>query len=326
MPTISVIVPVYKVELYLRRCIDSILGQTFTDFELILVDDGSPDNCPAICDEYAAKDSRVHVIHQENGGLSAARNAGIDWASANSDSEWISFVDSDDWVHSQYLEILFQAVEQYKVKISMCPLMRVTETVPDASVEEFQIELLQPDVAYTYKNKGIAAYACGRLYAKECFSSIRYPVGKLWEDVFTTHKLIFSCDIVARIEIPLYYYYKNETGICAQPWSHRNLDEIQAYLQLTQFFHSNHIDSMQDIACGTCLEVIGRQFDEIRYSNFSTRQKRYYLAKVRKYARTVIICYKKGRISNLWCYEIAFPHLMRCYWIFKSKVDRFFSK
>ena len=103
MPIISVIVSVYKVEPYIRQCVDSILAQTFTDFELILVDDGSPDNCGAICDEYAAQDCRVRVIHQENGGLSAARNAGIDWAFANSDSQWLAFVDSDDWVHPDYL-------------------------------------------------------------------------------------------------------------------------------------------------------------------------------------------------------------------------------
>ena len=96
MPVISVIVPVYKVEKYIHRCIDSILGQTFTDFELILVDDGSPDNCGAICDEYAAKDSRVVVIHQENDGVSSARNAGIDWSFANSDSIWMAFVKIDN--------------------------------------------------------------------------------------------------------------------------------------------------------------------------------------------------------------------------------------
>ena len=105
---ISVIVPVYKVEKYLSRCIDSILAQTYTDFELILVDDGSPDNCGKICDGYAEKDNRV-VIHQGNGGISAARNAGIDWAFENSDSEWIAFIDSDDWVHPLYLECLYNA-------------------------------------------------------------------------------------------------------------------------------------------------------------------------------------------------------------------------
>ena len=106
MPLISVIVPVYKVEEYLSRCVDSILSQTFEDFELILIDDGSPDNCGKICDEYTKKDNRVHVIHQENGGLSSARNAGIDWAFENSDSEWLTFIDSDDWVHIQYLDLL----------------------------------------------------------------------------------------------------------------------------------------------------------------------------------------------------------------------------
>ena len=96
---VSAIVPVYNVEKYIYRCVDSILNQTFSDFELILVDDGSPDNCPQICDEYAKKDSRIKVIHKENGGLSSARNAGLDIASG----EWISFIDSDDWIHKDYL-------------------------------------------------------------------------------------------------------------------------------------------------------------------------------------------------------------------------------
>ena len=109
MPTISVIVPVYKVEPYLNRCVDSILRQTYQDFELILVDDGSPDRCGEICDEYARQDSRVHVIHKENGGLSDARNAGIDWVEANSDSQWLIFADSDDWVHPELLARLLDA-------------------------------------------------------------------------------------------------------------------------------------------------------------------------------------------------------------------------
>ena len=104
MPQISVIVPVYKVEAYLARCVDSVLAQTFSDFDLILVDDGSPDNSGAICDEYAEKDPRIVVIHQKNGGLSAARNAGIEWAFAHSNSQWLNFIDSDDWVHPEYLD------------------------------------------------------------------------------------------------------------------------------------------------------------------------------------------------------------------------------
>ena len=112
MPQISVIVPVYKVELYIRRCIDSILAQTFSDYELILVDDGSPDKCGAVCDEYAKQDNRIHVLHQENAGLSVARNTGIDWTFSHSDSKWLTFIDSDDWVHPRYLEALFLAVQK----------------------------------------------------------------------------------------------------------------------------------------------------------------------------------------------------------------------
>lgn len=109
MPTISVIVPVYNVEPYLRQCVDSILGQTFRDFELILVDDGSPDGCPAICDEYAKMDSRVKVIHKENGGLSSARNAGLDVAKG----KYIAFVDSDDWIHPEMSETMQNRMQQH---------------------------------------------------------------------------------------------------------------------------------------------------------------------------------------------------------------------
>ena len=119
MADISIIVPVYKVEKYLHRCINSILKQTYQKFELILIDDGSPDNCGNICDEFAEKDQRIHVIHQENGGLSAARNSGIDWAFANSCSKWLTFIDSDDWVHPQYLEVLLYAATKFNVSVSI---------------------------------------------------------------------------------------------------------------------------------------------------------------------------------------------------------------
>lgn len=112
MAAISVIVPIYKVEAFLHRCVDSILAQTFADFDLVLVDDGSPDSCGDICEEYARKDGRIHVIHQKNGGLSAARNTGIDWAQANSGSQWLAFVDSDDWVHPDFLRRLYTMVQK----------------------------------------------------------------------------------------------------------------------------------------------------------------------------------------------------------------------
>lgn len=134
MSLISVIVPVYKVEKYLPRCIDSILAQTFQNFEVILIDDGSPDHCPEICDEYAGKDDRITVIHQENGGLSAVRNAGINWAVAYSDSEWVTFVDSDDWIHPRMLEFLLNAAKVFDVNISMCHFVKTNGEEPIISV------------------------------------------------------------------------------------------------------------------------------------------------------------------------------------------------
>ena len=129
MSQISVIVPVYKVEAYLPACIDSILAQTFTDFELILIDDGSPDHCGTICDEYAKKDVRIHVIHQENGGLSAARNAGIDWVFKNSDSQWITFVDSDDMIISGMLERLRSVILITKADVCTCLHQRFDDSL-----------------------------------------------------------------------------------------------------------------------------------------------------------------------------------------------------
>ena len=123
-PLLSIIVPVYDVERYLQKCIDSILAQTFTDFELILVDDGSPDNCPALCDAAAAKDARIRVLHQKNGGLSAARNAGLDVARG----EWIGFVDSDDYISPEMYEILYKAVQSTGSDLALCDYVKVDET------------------------------------------------------------------------------------------------------------------------------------------------------------------------------------------------------
>ena len=127
MPKISVIVPVYKVEPFLSECVNSVLEQSFRDFDLILVDDGSPDSCPQICDAYAQKDERVHVIHKENGGLSSARNAGIDLAMEHSSSEWLAFVDSDDYLHKNYLSAMYQAAKEHDADLVVCDYTRVDE-------------------------------------------------------------------------------------------------------------------------------------------------------------------------------------------------------
>lgn len=209
MPKISVIVPIYKVEKYLKKCVDSILSQSFTDFELILVDDGSPDNCPQMCDDFAKQDKRIRVIHKENGGLSDARNAGIDWAFENSDSEWFAFVDSDDWLHTDYLKKLYDACTQNDADICMCDFERVDEN--GKTVEKPHSF---PDGVYSDKEDffGIlcsewrTVVAWNKLYRRSVFDNIRYDFGKIHEDEFIIHKLLAESNRICYLPEPLYYY------------------------------------------------------------------------------------------------------------------------
>ena len=220
MSHISVIVPVYNVEQYLPRCVNSILSQSYPNFELILVDDGSPDNCGAICDEYARRDFRVRVIHQANGGLSAARNAGIDWAFANSNSQWLTFIDSDDWVHPDYLKTLLHAAKSTNLPLSICGFIRTSGEEPVIDPTLLQFQLWSSEHFFVEHNVN-SIIACGKLYKKNLFSSIRYLLGKLHKDEFTTYKLLFSTEKVAIIDAPLYYYFQNSSGIIGYTWSTR---------------------------------------------------------------------------------------------------------
>lgn len=207
---VSVIVPVYKVESYLRKCVDSILNQTFRDFELILVDDGSPDNCGKICDEYAAADGRVKVIHQQNGGLSAARNAGIDWVFANSDSEYITFIDSDDWVVYTYLERLYEGI-QLGVDISVVGVARAFDDNTIVCMRPERKWRVLPVEDYWLMPDESKEAAWTKLYKKQLFKGVRFPVGKVSEEVFTTHKVVFAAKNIA-VRGGAYYMYLCRAG------------------------------------------------------------------------------------------------------------------
>lgn len=212
MATVSVIVPVYKVEKYIHRCVDSILAQTFDDFELILVDDGSPDCCGEICDEYAKKDNRIHVIHQKNAGLSVARNVGIDWTFANSESEWLFFVDSDDWIYYKTLESLMAGAVKTGCSVVISGFERTQGEMP--YVDDNGLSAIERDTASYFREQTVnAVVAWGKIYRKESFRYIRYPVGKIHEDEFTTYKILFQFDTIAFINQPLYFYFQNEEGI-----------------------------------------------------------------------------------------------------------------
>ena len=235
MPKVCVIVPVYRVEAYLRRCVDSILNQSFGDFTLVLVDDGSPDTCGDICDEYAGKDRRIHVIHQKNGGLSAARNAGIEWCLSRGESEWLTFIDSDDWIHPAYLQTLVEAAEFGETRISACGFVLTEGEQPQAPPESMIFQKWDARRFYL-EERVVATVAWAKLYHKTCFESIRYPVGRVHEDEYVTYRLLIENEVVTYVPAPLYGYFINPTGITRKPWSPKRLDALDAYEEQIRYF------------------------------------------------------------------------------------------
>ena len=179
MPKITVMIPLYNVEKYLKRCLDSILAQTFQDFEILLIDDGSTDNSGAIGDKYANKDNRIHIIHKKNEGQAITRNKCIDWCMKNSSSEWLTFIDSDDWIHKRYLELLLETAIKYDVSVSVCDYVQVSQMIEDEDICEDCIEKVDTEIYFVEYNLN-SALPCAKLYRKDLFKEIRYPAIKLY--------------------------------------------------------------------------------------------------------------------------------------------------
>lgn len=217
-PLISVIVPVYKVEPYLRKCVDSILNQTYRNLEVILVDDGSPDNCGAICDEYAAIDSRVRVIHKPNGGLSDARNAGLQAMSGS----FLAFVDSDDMLPQRSLEILVNAAKETQADLVIGNHVRFEDTPPPLPTTASAIQTItNVDAMAQMFRGGCASWA--RLYRREVHKSILFPVGEINEDEANVLRILERCDRVALTNEAVYFYRCRPESITTMAFSPKKL-------------------------------------------------------------------------------------------------------
>lgn len=203
MPLVSVIVPIYRTEPYLRKCLDSVLAQTERDLEVVLVDDGSPDGCPALCDEYAAKDGRIKVIHQPNGGRSAARNAGL----AAATGRWIGFVDSDDWVEPDMYERLLAAAEAREAQIAVCG--RVEEhdgTAETIAYGAHDVLTTEQAIGEMLRDVEVRSYLCDKLFQRELFEGIVFPEGRNYEDVAVVYRLFLRAERIAFVPDALYHY------------------------------------------------------------------------------------------------------------------------
>lgn len=220
---ISVIVPVYNVERYLERCLNSIINQTYQNLEIIVVDDGSKDHSGILADKIAQSDARIKVIHKRNGGLSDARNAGLDIATG----AFIGFVDSDDYIEPVMYERLFEACKKSNAAIAICGRFQESEESGQRK-EMFTCEktiVSGKEAAkklLLYDNCDSAAW--DKLYSSELFEKMRYPYGVLHEDLNFTIRLLFRCEKVAYIGAPLYHYMVRENSICKQPFTSRRFD------------------------------------------------------------------------------------------------------
>lgn len=244
---ISVIVPIYNVEKYIRKCVDSILKQTYKNIEIILVDDGSKDECGKIIDEYKELDARVKVIHKKNGGLSDARNCGMKCSTGR----FLLFIDSDDWIDSEMIKKLYDNIQKYNADISICEFIEEDEEGKELSNKKYDDKILLFTPKEAIKDlivqKNITNHAWNKLYKKEIFDNIEYPKGQLMEDVSTTYKLIENSNQIVYQNIALYHYIQRNKSILGNITSKRINDQEKAFFERNKYLENKYPEYSKEI-------------------------------------------------------------------------------
>lgn len=299
-PMISIIVPVFKVEEYIEECVDSILEQSYGNFELILVDDGSPDNCGKICDDYIEKDNRVKVIHKTNGGLSDARNKGIDSAIG----DYITFIDSDDYIHKDYLKLLFDTINRYNADIVQVGHTSIENNLSkngnDRRKKPFLEKIFNRKEALSdyLLYKTIYANSWGKLYKTSLFKNVRFPLNRLTEDEYTTYRVIINANKIVCLSNSLYFYRKRE-GSIVRTYNERRFDvcnelagQLKTNLEEANIYNESEVNYKimrvqlkiyNDFVQGGSYSEYKLQLDEIQnrikkyHINFSEWEKKYIL-------------------------------------------------
>ena len=237
---VSVIVPVYKVEAYLGRCVDSILAQTHRNLEVILVDDGSPDRCGMICDEYAERDPRVCVIHKVNGGLSSARNAGIDVARG----DWLEFVDSDDWIEPDAVENMLSLALEENAELVIGGRWDVRaktgEKRPGLCPTKREVVSAEEAVSRIFRWDNCDSSACDKLFARRLFREARFPMGVVTEDVPIMYKIVLDAGTVVFLDKPIYNYFHREGSITYTAVSEKNFHFSRHTAEILPFIQKYH--------------------------------------------------------------------------------------
>lgn len=313
MPEISVIVPVYKAEAYLPDCIDSILAQTFSDLEVILVDDGSPDGCGRICEEYAAKHSCISVIHQENQGQAAARNHAMTQAKG----KWICFVDSDDVIHPQMMELLYKAAERSGAGISMCQMLE-SVTLPEDFYREYgeDYDVLPMDektlVELHDRGKYPGWVACAKLIRREIVEKHPFTPGRVYEDNAAVCWWLGETEVLASMPYPMYFYRGNPGSTTKRSFSLKKLDYQWALGQIIRFCNvsgfpvlkERFVQRLAEEAAGCCRILLGDMNRPDVVKNIKKD--------LRTLAKQEDIHFTKQQFEDLL--DAMHPKLIRLYW------------
>lgn len=319
MPEISIIVPVYKAEQYLHSCVDSILCQTFSDFEVFLVNDGSPDNCGAICEEYARRDSRVRVIHQENQGQSAARNHALKYASG----QWICFVDSDDLIHPQLLELLYNAAISSGSGVSMCDMAQSSQIPEDFfRVRDDGYEMIPMDdqhlCALFDREEYPAWVACAKLIRKELIQEHPFCPGRVYEDNEAVCHWVCTAGQLAWVHQDLYFYRTNPDSTTQVAFSRKKADYLWALEQIIRFYTSLSFSGMRERLAQLYFQEIVNCCAGMVLRLNDRAMGRATLRRGRKFLREQSL--KMPLRQKEMLLDIFHPKLISLYWIVKATV------
>lgn len=319
MAEVSIIVPVYRAEAYLRDCVDSILSQSFRDFEVFLVNDGSPDNCGSICEEYALRDSRVRVIHQENQGQAAARNHALEKAVG----KWVCFVDSDDLIHPRMLERLYVSAVENGAGISMCP-MAEAPGVPENFYAEpgdacSVLPMNEQTLVELYDRDAYPSWvACAKLIRREYILKHLFCQGRVYEDNEAVCHWMKETEKLVQLPEAMYFYRTNPDSTTQSRFSVKKLDYLWALESIIRFYDSAGYNAMKDRFTVRYGEELVNCCNGLRYDLQDLEQ----LRKVEKNARR-FVRRQKLRFSsdcNARILDAAHPELMRYYWPLEGAV------
>ncbi len=268
---ISVIVPVYNVEKYLDKCINSIVNQTYKNLEIILVDDGSTDNSGKMCDDFAKQDSRIRVFHKENGGQCTARNLALD----NAEGDYIAFVDSDDFISENMLELLLSDLLTYNADISSCSSTSEDKTSGSGAVSAYEnkeaVKLHLSDFP------GLGHSTCDKLYKRELFTGVRFPAFRAYEDCATIYKLLFKCRKIVYRDMSFYHYIPRANSTMTQSFSLVKFQQIEAYFMMLGDYEKHYPEysaPVKEKLIGSCQYCIGETYKLKRQKEYKDEVKK----------------------------------------------------